>query len=599
MKNIVIATSNKHKVSEISAKIQPFFDEILSLADFPEIGEIVEDGNTIEENSFIKSRASFDHTKIASVADDTILEVDALNGAPGLYTARYAGKNATYEENMTKLLKKLDGIEDNATRDQDASEIKTLYEDSGNDNKNYIKTTYESNSDTNAFTDAEKTKLGNLGSLNALSDVDTTGVADNKILKYDSSVSKFIIADDGGGGGGGGSSTFTGLSDTPSNYGGAANKTLKINSAGNAVEFVTVTTSFADLTDTPSSLSGQGGKAVKVNSGGTALEFAAADVVDDTTPQLGGNLDVQANEITTSTTNGNIKVTPNGTGVVEIKGAGGNDGTLQLNCSANSHGVKIKSPAHSAGASYTLTLPDNDGTNGQALKTDGSGALSFGNVVTSQTEIISLYDQSGTPVQRFLADTEGVTVQGTAAAVSKLMFRDKTTAYKVKFKPVDTLSGNVEFTLPSADGTNGQFLKTDGSGVLSFGTIDLTNLSASNLTSGTIPDDRFPATLPTASAANLTYIPAANINGTLPALNASSLTNLTAANLQGALPAIDGSSLTGIDPTVANGCIYENNKTITSNFTTSTTKNSMSAGPITVDTGVTLTIPSGSTYTIV
>ena len=78
MKNIVIATSNKHKVSEISAKIQPFFDEILSLADFPEIGEIVEDGNTIEENSFIKSRTAFEHTKIASIADDTILEVDAL-----------------------------------------------------------------------------------------------------------------------------------------------------------------------------------------------------------------------------------------------------------------------------------------------------------------------------------------------------------------------------------------------------------------------------------------------------------------------------------------------------------------------------------------
>ena len=112
MKKIIIATSNKHKVSEISAKIQPFFDEILSLADFPEIGEIVEDGNTIEENSFIKSRASFDHAKIASVADDTILEVDALNGAPGLYTARYAGENATYEDNMTKLLSKLDGIED-------------------------------------------------------------------------------------------------------------------------------------------------------------------------------------------------------------------------------------------------------------------------------------------------------------------------------------------------------------------------------------------------------------------------------------------------------------------------------------------------------
>ena len=112
MKKIVIASSNKHKISEISIKIQPFFNEILSLTDFPEIGEIIEDGNTIEENSFIKSRTAFEHTKIASIADDTILEVDALNGDPGLFTARYAGENATYEENMTKLLERMDGIED-------------------------------------------------------------------------------------------------------------------------------------------------------------------------------------------------------------------------------------------------------------------------------------------------------------------------------------------------------------------------------------------------------------------------------------------------------------------------------------------------------
>ena len=112
MKKIVIASSNNHKVSEISVKIQPFFDKILSLSDFPEIGEIIEDGNTIEENSFKKSMASFEHTNIASIADDTILEVDALNGDPGLFTARYAGEKATYEENMTKLLDNLDGIED-------------------------------------------------------------------------------------------------------------------------------------------------------------------------------------------------------------------------------------------------------------------------------------------------------------------------------------------------------------------------------------------------------------------------------------------------------------------------------------------------------
>ena len=107
MKKIVIASSNKYKVSEISIKIQKFYDEILSLKDFPEIGEIIENGKTIEENSFIKSRTAFQHTNIASIADDTILEVDKLNGEPGLFTARYAGENASYEDNMAKLLQKL------------------------------------------------------------------------------------------------------------------------------------------------------------------------------------------------------------------------------------------------------------------------------------------------------------------------------------------------------------------------------------------------------------------------------------------------------------------------------------------------------------
>ena len=113
MKKIVIASSNKHKVSEISINIQPFFDTILSFSDFPKIGEIIEDGTTIEENSFIKSRASFKYTGLASVADDTILEVDHLNGEPGLYTARYAGEQATYNQNMDKLIKELHGVEMN------------------------------------------------------------------------------------------------------------------------------------------------------------------------------------------------------------------------------------------------------------------------------------------------------------------------------------------------------------------------------------------------------------------------------------------------------------------------------------------------------
>ena len=109
----------------------------------------------------------------------------------------------------------------------------------------------------------------------------------------------------------------------------------------------------------------------------TANPNALDNLSEDTSPQLGGNLDVQAREIITSTSNGNVKITPNGSGVVEVKGAGGNDGTLQLNCSANTHGVKIKSPPHSASASYTLTLPNTDGSANQVLKTDGSGNLDW------------------------------------------------------------------------------------------------------------------------------------------------------------------------------------------------------------------------------
>ena len=93
------------------------------------------------------------------------------------------------------------------------------------------------------------------------------------------------------------------------------------------------------------------------------------NLVADTSPQLGGNLDVQDKEIQTSLSNGNIILTPNGIGKVEIKG-NTNPASVKFNCENNTHGVTIKGPAHSAGAGYTLTLPVNDGDAGQFLKTD-------------------------------------------------------------------------------------------------------------------------------------------------------------------------------------------------------------------------------------
>ena len=101
------------------------------------------------------------------------------------------------------------------------------------------------------------------------------------------------------------------------------------------------------------------------------------NVVEDTTPQLGGNLDVNGNSII-STSNGAINLAPDGSGVVVFKGnATKGSGQFILNCEANTHGITIKGAPHSAGASYTLTLPNNAGTNNQVLTTNGSGLLTW------------------------------------------------------------------------------------------------------------------------------------------------------------------------------------------------------------------------------
>ncbi len=118
----------------------------------------------------------------------------------------------------------------------------------------------------------------------------------------------------------------------------------------------------------------------------TSISPGIANVVDDSTPQLGGNLDVQTNSIVT-TSNRNVLLAPNGTGLVEIKG-NDNAGQIQLNCEQNSHGVKIKGPPHSAGQSYTLTLPSSI-TNDYYLKTDGSGNLSFAAVPTETKHTVA------------------------------------------------------------------------------------------------------------------------------------------------------------------------------------------------------------------
>ena len=107
---IILATHNRDKEKELQISLKGMNIEVLSLFDFPEIGDIEETGTTLLENSLLKSRLVFRKTGIPTIADDTGLEVDFLDGAPGVYSARYAGNNVSYNDNVNKLLIELEGI---------------------------------------------------------------------------------------------------------------------------------------------------------------------------------------------------------------------------------------------------------------------------------------------------------------------------------------------------------------------------------------------------------------------------------------------------------------------------------------------------------
>ena len=110
---IVLATHNMDKYSEIMEILSDYKGELLCLNQFPEIGEIIEDGATLEENALIKARKVHEFTNLPAIADDTGLEVKALGGAPGIYSARYAGENCSYSDNVIKLLGEMKNIPKN------------------------------------------------------------------------------------------------------------------------------------------------------------------------------------------------------------------------------------------------------------------------------------------------------------------------------------------------------------------------------------------------------------------------------------------------------------------------------------------------------
>jgi XTP/dITP diphosphohydrolase len=109
---IIIATHNKNKIKEISDILKLDYIDLISLDNF-NIPETIEDKDTFKDNALKKAREVFNYTQITSLSDDSGLEVDALNGQPGIYSARFSGEKATSKENNDKLLYMLKDIEQN------------------------------------------------------------------------------------------------------------------------------------------------------------------------------------------------------------------------------------------------------------------------------------------------------------------------------------------------------------------------------------------------------------------------------------------------------------------------------------------------------
>ena len=107
---LILATHNADKVKELTNRLKKLGVHPVLLSSFPDIGDIPETGKTLTENALIKARTVYRITGLPSLADDTGLEVDALNGAPGVYSARWAGEDCSYRDNVNKMIDEIRSV---------------------------------------------------------------------------------------------------------------------------------------------------------------------------------------------------------------------------------------------------------------------------------------------------------------------------------------------------------------------------------------------------------------------------------------------------------------------------------------------------------
>jgi len=210
---------------------------------------------------------------------------------------------------------------------------------------------------------------------------------------------------------------------------------------------------------------------------------------------------------------------------LEAKGDGSSqDGYIQLNCSQNSHGIKLKSPPHSANASYTLTFPNNDGDANQKLTTNGSGVLTWTADVNTTYSI-----QDGELSQNNFTNDDHTKLNGIAASANNYVHPNH--------------SGEVTST-------------ADGATVIVDNIVDEANLKVSNT-----PTNGYVLTAQSGNTGGMTWAEIQSGN------------------------------------TTANG-LWEHAHTIASNYSITSGNNAIAAGPITINSGVSVTVPTGSTWVV-
>ena len=279
---------------------------------------------------------------------------------------------------------------------------------------------------------------GGASTLAALTDVSSATPSNGQVLKYNTASSQWEPGTDATGGGSGGTTNLGAVAS-------GASLTITSSAGTDASIPAATTSSWGAMTDEMFD---------KLDGIAASANVGITDVVGDTTPQLGGNLDINGKDIV-SVSNGDIDLAPHGTGSVVFKGggSGGNSaGRFKLNCENNSHGITIQGPPHSAGANYTLTLPNDDGSSSQYLQTNGSGVLSWATVDLSTYATLASPALTGTATAVNLTLSGNLIVNGTTTTISSTTIEvtDKNIELGKVASPSDTTADGGGLTLKGA-----------------------------------------------------------------------------------------------------------------------------------------------------